>query len=100
VRRQEIEALELQPEMGPQFSKRWSASDIVPGDAVQVREDEISSRRANQVMNTSDNAVPLDPNDGHGARAVTSIVRGLEVDGRKDGLSGAKRSCLLHAAAH
>lgn len=100
VRRQKIDALKLHLEMGPQFSKRRSANDIVPGDAVQVRKDEVFPRRANQVVNTADNAVPLDPNDRHRARAVASVVRGLEVDGRKDGLSRDNRSCLLHAGRH
>lgn len=53
---------------------------------MQIREDEVSPGRANQVVNTPDNARPLDPHDGHSARAVTFVVRGLEVDGSKDRL--------------
>lgn len=97
VRREKLDALELQPEFGPQFAKRRRSSDIVPGDPVQIREDEGPSGRANHVVNTPDNARTLDPHDGDSARAVTFVVRRLEVDGSKDRLFHATLSSVLHA---
>jgi len=57
------------------------------------RKQKLARRRANQRMQTIDNAPALDNHHAHRARAITGVVRGFEVNGGEAG-HGWRRSVI------
>ena len=78
---QELNAAEPGVELGPELGEGGSVAHHVPGDAVNVGEDEPGARRTDQAGNAVDDADVFDLAQGDGAGAVTTVIGGFEIDG-------------------
>jgi hypothetical protein len=61
VRGQKVDAAQDRRELGPQLTKARLPDDVFPGDAVQMREDELPPRRTDEMALPLDDLVALDP---------------------------------------
>ena len=60
VRDQEVRPVQQVLQLGPKFAKGRAVTDIVPSQAMDVREDEFFSRRSNEPMVPFYNAIVRD----------------------------------------
>ena len=80
VRDQEIRPVQQVPKFGPKFAKGWAVTDMVPGQAMNMREDELLSRWPDESMVPFHNAIVLDMHDTDRAGAVGAAVCRFEIN--------------------
>ena len=80
VRDQEVRPVQQVLQFGPKFAKGRAVTDIVPSQAMDVRENELSSRRSNEPMVPFYNAIARDTHNADRASAVGVVVCRFEID--------------------
>jgi hypothetical protein len=94
-----VYASKLLPNFPPDFTERWFIPNITPGYSVQIRKDKFLPGRSNQGIFFANDAAFFRNDNCYGARAITAIVRGFEVQGREfgkpDNVQQAFFTCLL-----
>jgi len=74
-----VHAPEETPDPGPQPVKSRFVANIVPGDAVDVGENEAPARRTDEEGRGIDFTAVLHPHQSDGARTIPSLISSLEV---------------------
>ncbi len=85
MRDQEIRLVQQAPQFGPKFAKGWAVTDMVPGQAMNMREGELLSRWPDEPMETLHDAIVLDVHDTDRASAVGAAVCRFKVNCREIG---------------
>ena len=80
MRHEKVGPLEHLRQLGPDLAKGRSLPDVLPGEAVDLREHDARARRADQPGGASDDVIAFDAHEPEGARAVAAVVGGLEVE--------------------
>ncbi len=80
VRGDEVEAIGRRLNCRPQLTERGFAPNPSPCDAVESRELECLSGRANVEVNSAPDDSAFDPDHSNGASTVEPLIRNLEVD--------------------
>ena len=88
VRRQEVGAFEKFLALTPDDVEQRLSGNIPPGDPVDVGPQKLPPRRSNPPAESTRDLTALDANQGDRARAVPTVVRGLEVDGDEHAVVG------------
>ena len=83
--RQKIDPLQHGAETGPQFAEGGLVRHVLPGDAVEIGEDEPPARRFDQAVGALDDLVVFHPHQSQGAGTVPGIIGGFKVQGHKGG---------------
>ena len=80
VRDQEVRPVQQAPQFGPKFAKGRAVADIVPGQSMDVRENEPLSRWPDEPMVPFHNSIILDMHDTDRASAVGMVVCRFEIN--------------------
>ena len=80
VGNQEVRPVQQAPQFGPKFAKGWAVADIVPGQSMDVRENEPFSRWPDEPMVPFYNSSILDVHDADRTSAVGMVVCRFEVN--------------------
>lgn len=80
VRHDVIEALKEGRDFRPELTKGGRLRYVLPGQSMNVREDDVFARRANQFDDFLGNDAVLDTHEPNGKSTVRQLVAGLKVN--------------------